>query len=127
MKQVLPAFIEAGRIKTGPLASTPAFGNNGMFMIMGPSGSLAVMISDGGGWEHASVSCKDHVPTWDEMCYVKDQFWDGEECVIEYHPPKSEYVDCCKFCLHLWKPIGVKIPRPPLEFVGAGSNPRIKR
>jgi hypothetical protein len=52
------------------------------------------------------------------MCFVKDLFWDDEECVMQLHPPKSDYVNCHPNCLHLWKPVGQDIPRPPSELVG---------
>lgn len=82
---------------------------------------ILVIASNGAGWEHVSVSIrqgnKSPTPTWDEMCYVKSLFWDDEDCVIEYHPPKSDYVNNFN-CLHLWRPIEAEIPRPPSIFVG---------
>lgn len=73
-------------------------------------------------WEHVSLRARDYkgerTPTWAEMCYVKDLFWDEEECVIQYHPPRSEYVNNHAFVLHLWKPIGIEIPMPPSIAVG---------
>lgn len=51
------------------------------------------------------------------MAFVKAMFWGPEACVIEYHPPASRYIDVHKHCLHLWRPIGVEIPMPPLELV----------
>ena len=70
------------------------------------------------GWEHVSVSRSDRSPTWEEMCQVKDLFWDDTDCVIQYHPPKSDYVNNHPYCLHLWRPIGIELPRPPSFFVG---------
>ena len=115
------------RLTKGLLASSWKQGNNGVFIL--PHYRIAgyeirCMVSDGEGWEHVSVTVapvgKDasRNPTWDEMCHVKAQFWSEEECVIEYHPPKSEYVSCHPFCLHLWKPIDKIIPLPDPEFVG---------
>lgn len=64
-------------------------------------------------WEHVSVSLADRCPTWPEMCWVKDQFWDEDECVMQLHPPKKDYRNLHEFCLHLWKPRrGQMIPRP---------------
>ena len=37
----------------------------------------------------------------------KALFWDEDDCVIQYHPPRSEYVNNHQNCLHLWRPIGV--------------------
>lgn len=80
----------------------------------------SVIWSFGGGWEHVSVCpYKKHVtPSWDDMCRIKDMFWNDDECVVQYHPPKSEYVNNMGNCLHLWKPIGLKMPMPPSIFVG---------
>ena len=78
---------------------------------------IAIVCSYGGGWEHVSVSLKNRCPTWEEMCTVKDIFWGDEECVVQYHPPKSEYVNTHPYCLHLWKKIGSEFETPPKEFI----------
>lgn len=80
-------------------------------------GPLAVVFSWGGGWDHISVSHRNRTPTWDEMCMVKDIFFDEEECVVQYHPPKSHYVNNHPYCLHLWKPQNHEIIMPPKVFV----------
>jgi hypothetical protein len=73
-------------------------------------------------WEHVSVSPLDtalkRCPTWDEMCFVKDLFWLPEDTVVQFHPPKSEYVNLAAYCLHLWRPISAEVPRPPKILVG---------
>jgi len=74
--------------------------------------------SDGAGWEHVSVSRTDRCLTWEEMCQVKAMFWGDDDCVLQYHPPKSEYVNNHPFCLHLWRPIDVAIPLPDSILVG---------
>ena len=53
--------------------------------------------------EHVSVSLRRRCPTWDEMNIIKDIFWDDEECVIQFHPPKSKYVNAFPYCLHMWR------------------------
>lgn len=93
-------------------------GGHGMFKVFVNGKSLFVMASNGRGWEHVSVSKRKSTPTWDEMCAVKDLFFDAEETVVQYHPPKSEYVNQHPYCLHLWRPTGKDIPRPPAIFVG---------
>jgi hypothetical protein len=79
---------------------------------------LNVVSSNDDGWEHVSVSTPNRCPTWEEMCYVKDLFWDDTDCVVQYHPPKSDYVNCHKFCLHMWRPTQIQMPRPPAWMVG---------
>lgn len=80
-----------------------------------------VIWSDGGGWEHVSVSPyqKRITPSWEDMCKVKDIFFTEEECVVQYHPPKSDYVNNMTNCLHLWKPTSQELPAPPSIMVGA--------
>ena len=67
-------------------------------------------------WEHVSVSAAT-VPTWAEMCWVKALFWGPEEAVVQYHPPESSYVNVHQRVLHLWRPVGVEFPMPPLPAV----------
>lgn len=105
--------------KAGVLSSDSSFGNNGVFVIPGMNNmDLMCIASDGQGWEHVSVSLKNRCPNWPEMCQVKDLFWGEEDCVIQFHPPKSEYVNCHPNCLHLWRPTNKKILRPPSLLVG---------
>lgn len=70
------------------------------------------------GWEHASISQRNKTPEWEIMCRIKDIFWSGEECCIEYHPKEEDYVNMHEHCLHIWKPIGIEIPMPPSIMVG---------
>lgn len=57
------------------------------------------------GWEHVSIVPRKNVmPSWDDMCELKDIFFNDEEEVYQIHPPKSEYVNLHDRCLHLWKP-----------------------
>jgi hypothetical protein len=100
----------------------------GAFFLPGPCGApLTIIASDGdmppedplGAWEHVSVSIDRRLPNWIEMCFVKDLFWAPEECVVQYHPPRSEYVNNFANCLHLWRPRNVAIPMPPSILVGA--------
>lgn len=78
-----------------------------------------IIFSDGGNWDHVSVTVDaERCPTWEEMCEVKDLFFWPAECVVQYHPPKSEYRNYHPYCLHLWRPQKKEIPRPPAIFVG---------
>jgi hypothetical protein len=99
------------------MASDKSYGNNGAFFIPGPQELLKVIVSDQGGWDHCSVHVEGRCPTWEELCFVKYLFWTPEETVIQYHPAASDYINNHPFVLHLWKPQGVTIPLPPLEFV----------
>lgn len=79
---------------------------------------FTVVASDGQGWEHVSVSTPGRCPTWDEMCFIKDLFWDEEDTVIQFHPPKSEYVNNHPNCLHLWRKVGENMKTPPKFLTG---------
>jgi hypothetical protein len=84
----------------------------------GKKAPAVVVFSHGGGWEHVSVSYRHRVPTWEEMCQVKDIFWDEDACVVQYHPPKADYINQHPYCLHLWRPTKGGLPRPPSSMVG---------
>lgn len=111
---------EQYRILKGVFKSSKEEGCNGLFRINSLKFNrvLNVIASDGAGWEHVSVSIYDRTPTWEEMCFVKGLFWESSECVLQYHPPESEYVNNHEFCLHLWKPKDTNIPMPPSILVG---------
>lgn len=95
--------------------------HNGIFKVYVSGRSFFVVVSNGGGWDHVSVSpcsrTRQTCPTWEEMCAIKDMFFEPEECVVEYHPAKSEYIDNYPYCLHLWRPQEVDIPTPPKIYV----------
>lgn len=109
------------------LGSTDDIGNSGFFIIPHyriKEYIINVQASCGMGWEHASVSVsrigekQTRCPTWGEMCWVKNLFWDETDCVIQYHPAKSEYVNMHPFVLHLWRPTDQVIPIPDKRMVG---------
>jgi hypothetical protein len=96
------------------LGESTAGANWGFFMV----GQLAVIASDGLGWDHVSVSRRDRLPTWDEMVKIKNLWFDEEETVVQFHPKKSEYVNCCGKCLHLWRKQGHEYELPTSSMIG---------
>lgn len=108
------------RIRGGTFGSTEVQGNNGAFeLTLKHSQKLLIIASDQLGWEHVSISRRDRCPTWEEMCQVKEIFWDDTDCVVQYHPPRSEYVNNHPYCLHLWRQSGSQtMPMPPSYMVG---------
>lgn len=110
------------RVDLRPLYSTVGDDKNGAFKVFVQGKSFNVIASNGGGWEHVSVSPgspnRKKCPTWDEMCAIKDMFFEPEETVVQYHPAKSEYVNVHPFCLHMWRPTWYDMPKPPTEYVG---------
>ena len=125
MKKHVPLALLQSRVREGQMSSDDSYGMAGSFRLIGPGGVQLGVISSGPesninetGWEHVSVVGRDRPPYWSEMCFVKNLFWSEHEMVVQYHPPKSEYVDCHPYCLHLWKPIHMTIPMPPSLLVG---------
>ena len=93
-----------------------------MFHFSGPCARMLRVIADSGTWEegwarweHVSVSLcgrKNRTPTWGEMQFVKEQFWEDTETVMQLHPPRADYVNTHPGVLHLWRPLDLEIPRP---------------
>ncbi len=125
MRAVMPAKLEQGRVTTGELRSDPSWGPYGVFVLQGPCGEQLRIVASGAdaddaiseGWEHVSISTRRRCPNWIEMCFVKDLFWSEDECVVQFHPPKSEYVNNHPNCLHLWRQKS-GFPTPPSILVG---------
>ena len=115
-----------------PMSTRAHAGRFGAFIIDAPTGRVLFCIASDGGdwtlaglpgvpWEHVSVSilaAPSRTPSWDEMNFIKAKFWDDEDCVVQFHPPRSDYVNCHPGVLHLWRPVGVVLPRPPSIAVG---------
>lgn len=70
------------------------------------------------GWEHLSVSMPSRTPSWDQMCRMKDIFWNQDEACVQYHPKEEDYVNMHKHCLHIWRPTEEHLPTPPHILVG---------
>lgn len=124
------------RLRQGPYGSDDSMKDGGVFQIpYKDTNTMLFVIATSGNppllgteiWEHVSArafddaksaSPKERTPTWDEMCFLKDIFWHPEECVIQYHPPKSQYVNVHPHVLHLWRQAGVDMPTPPKGYIG---------
>jgi len=109
--------LERYRVRDGPNASR-SMEDFGAFVIPGPCGQdLRVIASPGSleiPWEHVSISTPRRCPNWQEMCFIKDWFWDAEEIVMQLHPPRSRWINTHPYCLHLWRPTNDAIPLPPM-------------
>lgn len=103
-----------------PLLGPPELdGTGGAFRIpYPPTGvDLLVIASASHGWDHVSVSLPNRCPNWPEMEHVKRLFFREDETAMQLHVPPSDHVNVHPFCLHLWRPIGALIPRPPAWMV----------
>ena len=122
-------FLEQARV-TKPDHTVPSqyvsdasYGFNGLFRFALNGKLIRCVVSDGGGWQHVSVSIEyeKKPPSWGIMCKVKDLFWDDEDTVVQFHPPKSKYVNHHPGCLHLWRYTGggpFQQPEPHWIMVG---------
>ena len=128
MRQTIVDTLEKGRVLTGHFA-TERGDRCGAFKLKAPGGAYLTILASPGEdwvasglpgqpWEHVSVSLPDRTPTWAEMCWVKNLFWGDDECVVQFHPPKSEYVNRHEYCLHMWRPVSGEFPMPPRQCVG---------
>lgn len=92
---------------------------NGIFSMCRPFSSiqLHIMASNGGGWDHVSVSSRGRCPLWEEMDWIKRKFFYPFETAMQLHVPDSEHLSIHPFTLHLWRPHKETIPRPPGSMV----------
>ena len=86
-----------------------------------------VIWSWGGGWEHVSFNPgTGKTPGWEDMCLLKDIFFEPEEVAIQIHPAKSQYVSNLDHCLHLWRCTSAEQPLPPSIMVGIRDGQGLK-
>ena len=101
-----------------PIANEYGDPYNGAAIMRTATGAVRILFSDGEGWDHVSVSRTDRCPTWDEMCAVKERFFDPEDVVVQLHPARSKYVNVHNYCLHLWRLQDGEFPLPDPAMVG---------
>ena len=63
-----------------------------------------VIVGNGGGWDHVSVSHPLHCPHWNVMAAIKKLWFGDDETVMELHVPASIHINQHPNCLHLWRP-----------------------
>ncbi len=117
--------VEKCRVRTGHYGTDESYGMNGLFIVVVKGLHLKVIASDGGGWDHCSVSMEKNptrCPTWNEMCAVKELFFKDDETVVQFHPAKSAYINQHPYCLHLWRCQVRERELPPGWMVGARNE-----
>lgn len=114
--------------KRHPITGDIGDHGNGFFRIELHGVIFNCLVSDGGGWDHVSVSLSkksgkpiERCPTWEEMCRVKEWFFEDHETVIQFHPKDTEYISNHKYCLHLWRRQEGEHELPPSFMVGFKS------
>lgn len=136
MKKIYNKKMRKFRVTNGCYKSTEADGYMGVFRLPYKCGSLYVVSSGPMDkfdtknpltcWEHVSISHARRCPVWEEMKHVKELFWDDSETVLQFHPPKKDYVNNHPYVLHLWKPVHFEIELPPAIAVGVKSLSEMK-
>jgi hypothetical protein len=86
--------------------------------ILGQPIPLHVVASAGEGWDHVSASLPRRCPTWEEMVRLKRAFFEADEWAVEFHPAVAGNISLHPYTLHLWRPQGIELPRPPGWMVG---------
>jgi hypothetical protein len=130
-------FPEQFRVRFAPPWDSGPGDPFGCFIIPDGADRLCVIASAGTAsdappgwprWEHVSVSVRNRkgapvnrCPTWGQMCRVKDLFWLPEQAAVQFHPPRSQYVNHHPNCLHLWRPLQHELILPPSEYVGPST------
>jgi hypothetical protein len=121
MKAEIPQDVEEYRVTRGPMRSIKGFGFNGAFLIPYKTRTktveLSVIVSDGDGWDHVSVSTEYRCPTYNELKFIKGLFFDDAETVVHFFPKQSAHINTHPFCLHLWRKQGSEYELPPLYMV----------
>jgi hypothetical protein len=122
---------EFARMTDGPMGTRPCEGLYGAFMLDSPEPGwqLCAIATDGQdpdvpdahAWEHVSVHARrrqqTRIPTWREMCHVKDLFWESGDLVVQFHPRRADYVNTHEHVLHLWRYRLGDVPTPPTLLV----------
>jgi len=124
MKEINRELVERYRVKSGAWASKEG-DSFGLFFVSIPAKNITLKVLSSpfeDEWQHVSISLPNRCPTWNEMCLVKDLFYGEDATVVQFHPPKSDYVNNHNFCLHLWANTQKEIPRPPSYLVGDKSS-----
>lgn len=119
MKPLVGEPFDRWRLKAAALVFYGHVGNEscGIFVAEHNRQKLRIIASAYDHWEHLSVSLAKRCPTWEEMDWIKRQFFRPEEVVIQIHPAEADHISFHPFCLHLWRPVDVTLPLPPKGMV----------
>lgn len=92
---------------------------NGVFHLPHPATgvTLRCIASNGGGWDHVSVSLLNRCPNWPEMAHIARMFFCDDEYSMQLHVPPTQHINRHPYTLHIWRPQLQNIPTPPQVFV----------
>ena len=74
---------------------------------IGQANGLLVIVTgaverDGKRWVHVSMSRRSRLPSYDDMCLVKDSFIGRDRLALQLFVPADQHVNIANNCLHLW-------------------------
>jgi hypothetical protein len=102
------------RIAVNRTKEEAAIGGAFLLPAMAPSKQrLQVIAANAAGWDHLSVSCRNRIPNWTEMEYVKRLFFKDDEAAMQLHLPPAKHINIKDYVLHIWRPHDTEIPLPP--------------
>lgn len=107
---------ESYRIRHGRLGSDDSFDSNGYFLVPYKEEFLLCLISDSGGWDHVNISLPARTPNWEEIEFVRDIFFDAQDIVVIYSPPRLFPYVTNPFHIHMWRRQGHQFPIPNMYF-----------
>lgn len=107
------------RVRQGKYATEDVDGWNGQFLVPINGEIYLIMISDGMGWKHLSMSNaqKKVLPSWNTMSRAKDLFFADEDWCCQFFPAKEDYINDCEWCLHIWMPLDDELPHPSIVLI----------
>lgn len=109
-----PCLVVKGRITEGAAAKYQIY-HGWVDLLNGFRGTVVFGYDEAGLMEHVSVSSykRRQLPTWTEMCRLKDMFFYPDEMVVQIHPTEDRYLHGVSMpggrplenVLHLWRPM----------------------
>lgn len=93
-----PLMFSQSPVEYIPYRYTGTFGQaNGLLVIV--TGCLE---ADNKRWIHVSMSRRSRLPSYEDMCLVKDSFIGRDKLALQLFVPHDKHVNHAKYCLHLW-------------------------
>ena len=79
--------------------------------------------SDGKAWLHVSLSRRNRLPNYGDLCAVKREFIGPDKLALQLFVPEAEHVNLHPNCLHLWHCVdGDPVPKFAKQVKGLGLS-----
>lgn len=77
-------------------------------------GGLRVYVSTSNGWDRVAVHCARAQPTLSQIDHIRKLFFEDDELVQIFMPPKSRYSNPDHNTVILWHATTIQVPTPPV-------------